>query len=157
MKKKVAMMEYDNGHEKCTMVDEDSPSGKKSLPAWAEYQNVELRSRTLLTLLTNIDTEMYCLEQDIAELQDENTKLRREIGENLNAKLKLQQRELAETLMACLDVPENPSMMGTVGATLLARIRDMKSMDDVKAFIDRIGEQTKKELSKKGNDICGVE
>ena len=52
---------------------------------------------------------------------------------------------MVSTLLACIGTPPVESL-GTVGATLLARIRDMKTIEEVHEFINETFDEMKTEM-----------
>ena len=114
------------------------------------WRPVKLKSKTLLSAIYQIADRIQDMEDEIINLRVENEKLKNEAFKRTSDDLQNSFKMMGQTFLACIDVPEDLSSIGTVGATLIARIRDMQTIDEVKEFINKIAKQpvTKKEPKK---------
>ena len=104
-----------------------------------------LRSRGLNNALLDLDDYILSLEENVEGLIKERDELRKEIGDKISQDFKDSQQMMVSTLLACIGTPPVESL-GTVGATLLARIRDMKTIEEVHEFINETFDEMKTEM-----------
>ena len=99
---------------------------------------MEFESRTLAKVFSQLDYELYDMEMIIVEQKKEIERLQKNNSEYLCASLAQSQKMMAQNLLACIDVPSDISSIGTVGATILSRINDMHTIEEVKEYIKTI-------------------
>jgi uncharacterized coiled-coil protein SlyX len=112
-----------------------------------DYFPLEIRSGFLQSIIHRVDEHL--VEQEmIIEGQDEKIKeLNKELGDRLDKDLKDSQLMIANVLSACVGTPSINSI-GLVGATVIAKIRDMDNIKEVKDYIEQIVKDNEQELEK---------
>lgn len=108
-----------------------------------EYYPIEIGSNTLKKAFANLDEDIIDLELRNKSLINTNKELEKKLHDQLSATMNAQQASIAATLAACLGAPDLTSM-GTVGATVLIRIKEMTDIKQVHAYIQEIIENEKK-------------
>jgi len=113
-----------------------------------EYIPIEIGSRTLKKAIYNLDEDLVRLENDNAYFKKENKRLEKLVSDQLHATMQAQQASMAATLAACISTPDLTSL-GTVGATVLVRIKEMDNIEDVHKYISEIINKEKNNKEKK--------
>jgi len=108
------------------------------------YENIEIASRTLKKAFFNLDDDILRLELYIKELEKKNKDLEDKLHKSIMDTFNAQQANMAATLKACLGAPKL-SDLGTVGSTVLIKIMHMETIDEIKAYVNEIVEESKKE------------
>ena len=101
------------------------------------------KSRALSKCFLILDSDIQDLEYEIERLNKENRKMHEQICESLDRQTKEGMSMMTNTLKAILDVPETESL-GTVGVSILVKLREMKTVEAIHEHIDKIFKQTKK-------------
>lgn len=108
-----------------------------------EFITIELGSRTLKKAIYNLDEDILQLELHNKHLREDVKRLEKLVSDQLNATMRAQQASMAATLAACIGAPDLTSL-GTVGATVLVKIRNMNDIKEVHAYIKEIIDKEKK-------------
>lgn len=96
-----------------------------------------MKSSILHNALENLDQDIFELEIENERLKAKVQELHKQICSNIDKQLKEGQNIMSQTFLAILDIPEISSL-GTVGVTVVAKIRDMKTIEEVHNYIDKI-------------------
>ena len=123
----------------------DKKNVKEELDSMPQYLPVELRSTFLLNMICKIDNHIAEQEELIREQNDTIKDLQEKMSDRLNQDLVNSQKMMANVLSACISTPSVNSL-GPVGATVIAKIRDMEKIDEVKGYIEEIIKDNEKEL-----------
>jgi len=116
---------------------------QKYFPEYSPYDI--FKSKTLAHLFYQMDDKMYNLEQSNIALFDEVEKWKKDYFELINQRHREGQDMMANVLKACISTP-SLSSIGPVGATMLARIGDMNSIEEVKEYLKQVREENRDEL-----------
>lgn len=95
---------------------------------------------------TNLDDKALYMEETIQELEEENKKLHGQICEMHQNNMQASNAMIGNALAACLGAGR---AMDAGTAVILANIRDMQNMDQVRAYIKEIGDNTLEHLKEK--------
>jgi len=109
------------------------------------YEEINIASPFLRKIIYQVDDFLCEQEEHIKELKDKVRTLREEQSKRLDRDLKESQEISANILRACLGIP-SVSSIGPVGATIIAKIRDMQTIKEVKTYIKQIVEDNAEEL-----------
>ena len=125
----------------------DKKNVKEELDNVPQYFPVELRSHFLLSMIYKVDEHLVAQEKMIEEQDNKIKDLQKKMSDRLNQDLASSQNMIANVLNACISTPSVNSL-GPVGATVIARIRDMATIDEVKDYIEDITKDNEEELKK---------
>ena len=112
-----------------------------------KYNVIEVASPFLKNVISMVDKEL-CMQNELIEnLTHELDELKKKETFDLNSKIDSQCKSMAQTLLASLEVPVDINSIGPVGAVILARIRDMQTIEQVNEYLDKILKQDKKPVN----------
>jgi len=112
-----------------------------------DYYPVEIRSAFLLSMIAKVDNYIMQQEDIIDKQSDTIDNLQKAAGDRLNQDLEDGHKMMTNVLSACIGTPSVNSL-GPVGATVIAKIRDMTKIEDVQNYIESIVKDNQKELEK---------
>ena len=109
-------------------------------------------SRTMAEFFYGLDDKCKSMEDYIKQLEQERDEWRDKYNAEMHNRFKESQKMMGETLKAALlgaDIGPAPSMesLGTVGATMIATIRDFTTIKQVHEYINKFVEANKEEIS----------
>ncbi len=114
-----------------------------------EGQPIKLYSRTVSNILFDLDGQCESMEKYIRKLEKENEELNKQISKRVFEDMDAGQKMIGETLKAILSVPDDMSSLGTVGATVVRKIYDMKTIEQVKSYCEELFSKGRKQLKDK--------
>ena len=105
---------------------------------------VEVQSRIMANWFYGLDSQIVNLESKLNHYKKEEEKYRELYYKEVNRAHQASFANMANTLLACIGTPK-ASSLGTVGATMLARIRNMQTIEEVHKYINETFEIMKNE------------
>jgi len=97
-----------------------------------------VRSKTLQNALYSLDDHIGDMEYTIEKQQEKIKELQNKLFKEYNKSIENGNKMMANTLLAAIGIPEDISTIGSVGATVMMNIYDMKDMKEVRSYIDKI-------------------
>lgn len=100
-------------------------------------------------LMRDLDSTLHDMERNARELAAENRELRKEVRALEHAAFLKDQdhfnKMIAGGLLACIGQPSVESV-GPAAVTMLARIREMRTIEEVHLYVEEFMESAKREL-----------
>jgi hypothetical protein len=112
-----------------------------------EYQQQEPGFKS--DLMWSMDNAIAGMEQQIRDLKAERNQLKDEVHRLTMEDFHRSQKEfnsfIGNALLACIGQP-SPQSIGAAGITMLSRIRDMKTIKQVHAYVDEFYAEGKAQI-----------
>jgi len=96
-----------------------------------------IRSRTLYNSVCSLDDQIRGMEDYIIELEEERDEWRKKYNSEITKSIENGNIMIAQSLKACIDVPDINGLTPAC-AVVLTRIREMKTIQEVKKYINKI-------------------
>jgi len=118
------------------------------------FKNIKFRA--MFDEMNHLDAIFYNQEVKIKKLEESNKKLHADYIKMLNEKMANDNSMISDSLKAMIDYPSDIKNIGIVGAAVLVRIQEMKTIKEVHEYVIEIGKRaipkdTKKNANNKKN------
>jgi hypothetical protein len=104
-----------------------------------DFYPITLRSKTLLSSLYRLDNQIYSMEEEIIDLKERLKESEKRYSLEIDRQIKDGQATMGNVLSAILSRPPISSI-GPVGATIMAKIHSMKTIEEVHEYIEAFQE-----------------
>ena len=116
---------------------------------YLERHALILESPFLQGLLYELDEKLCSDKEYIKDLEDKVKELQDDKMKRLNADIENGNRMMGAVLMSALSTEVDGQDMGPVGATMLSRIKDMQTIEEVHQYIEKVFDHNRKKMKKK--------